>query len=171
MRLRGALALAFCFAWAVGAGAQTSQNTRSNPLFSSRTLLGKGNGQMLLRADHVDYDMNTSVTTAEGHVEIDYNGRILLADRIIYDKNRDSVTAAGHVVMMAPNGDVVFAQQARLTDRMKDSALESFAASLEASELRDLLQALSSSVKNGSDVTLLETDAELTPSQAAARSI
>jgi len=93
MRLRGALALAFCFAWAAGAAAQTSGNKQSNPLFSSRTLLGTGNGQMLLRADHVDYDLNTSVTTAEGHVEIDYNGRILLADRIIYDKNRDSVTA------------------------------------------------------------------------------
>lgn len=48
-------------------------------------------------------------------------------------------------------------------------ALESFAASLEASELRDLLQALSAIVKSGSDVTLLEADAELTPSQAAAR--
>jgi excisionase family DNA binding protein len=48
-------------------------------------------------------------------------------------------------------------------------ALESFAASLEASELRDLLQALSASVKSGSDVTLLESDTELTPSQAAAR--
>jgi excisionase family DNA binding protein len=48
-------------------------------------------------------------------------------------------------------------------------ALESFTASLEPSELRDLLKALSMSVKNGSDVTLLESDAELTPSQAAAQ--
>ena len=87
MRLRGALALAFCFAWPGGAGAQTD-NPRSNPVFSSRTLLGSGKGQMLLRADHVDYDLNTSVTTAEGHIEIDYNGRILLADRIVYDKNQ-----------------------------------------------------------------------------------
>lgn len=49
------------------------------------------------------------------------------------------------------------------------AALEDFAAALGPSELRDLLQALTASVKNGSDVTLLESDAELTPSQAAAQ--
>jgi LPS-assembly protein len=128
MRSAGVLALALGLAWASGAGAQNSDRTHSNPAFSSRTLLGTGNGQMLLKADHVDYDLNTSVSTAEGHVEIDYNGRILLADRVVYDKNRDTVTAAGHVVMMAPNGDVLFAQQVQLTDRMKDGALKSFAA-------------------------------------------
>src|SRR5690348_6154968 len=104
MRPAGALVLALGLAWAFGAGAQTPDQTHSNPAFSGRTLLGTGNGQILLKADHVDYDLNTSVSTAEGHVEIDYNGRILLADRVIYDKNRDTVTAAGHVVMMAPNG-------------------------------------------------------------------
>src|SRR5437588_7270832 len=128
MRLAGVLAFAVCIAWNFGAGAQTSERTHSNPVYSSRALLGRGNGQLLLKADHVDYDLNTSVTTAEGHVEIDYNGRILQADRVIYDKNRDTVTAAGHVVMMAPNGDVLFAEQAQLTDRMRDGALKSFAA-------------------------------------------
>ena len=49
------------------------------------------------------------------------------------------------------------------------AALDQFAAGLGPSELRDLLTALSVSVKNGSDVTLLESDAELTPSQASAQ--
>src|SRR5438105_4241067 len=128
MRAAGALAFAVCIAWSPATGAQTSEKTHSNPVYSSRALLGRGNGQLLLKADHVDYDLNTSVTTAEGHVEIDYNGRILQADRVIYDKNRDTVTAAGHVVMMAPNGDVLFAEQAQLTDQMKNGALKSFAA-------------------------------------------
>src|SRR5436305_13060218 len=107
MRPAVVLVLAAGLAWASGAAAQTPDTTHSNPAFSSRTLLGTGSGQMLLKADHIDYDLNTSVSTAEGHVEIDYNSRILLADRVIYDKNRDAVTAAGHVVMMADRKSVV----------------------------------------------------------------
>jgi excisionase family DNA binding protein len=59
-------------------------------------------------------------------------------------------------------------EAARISDE-QIAALESFAASLGPSELQDLLTALSMSVKNGSDVTLLESDAELTPAQAAAQ--
>jgi len=128
MRAAGVLAFAVCIAWSPGAGAQTSENTHSNPAYSSRALLGKGNRQLLLKADHVDYDLNTSVATAAGNVELDYNGRILKADRVVYDKNKDTVTAIGNVVMMEPNGDVLFAERAQLTDQMKNGALQSFAA-------------------------------------------
>src|SRR6516165_8372745 len=91
-------------------------------------VLGAPGGKMLLRADQVDYDLNTSVAVAHGHVEIDYNGRILQADRVTYDQNSDVVSAAGHVVMMAPNGDVVFATQVTLTDQMRDGVIKSFSA-------------------------------------------
>src|ERR1700758_4132846 len=129
MRAGGAFVLscilAACGAWSLAPGAARAQ---SQSPFSSSTLIGRGNGQMLLKADRVDYDLNTGVATAIGDVEIDYNGRILLADRVVNDQNHDIVTASGHVVMMAPNGSVVFAEQVRLTDRMKNGAMESFAA-------------------------------------------
>jgi len=109
--------------------AQTpANNAQQSSVISSRALLGNGNGEMLLKADRVDYDMNTDVATAIGHVEIDYNGRTLLADRVVDDKKNDKVTATGHVIMMAPNGDVVFAERAQLTDRMRDGIMESFSA-------------------------------------------
>ncbi|HTQ14126.1 MAG TPA: LPS assembly protein LptD [Rhizomicrobium sp.] len=94
----------------------------------SKSLLGTGNGQMLVKADKVTYDTNTGEVTAEGHVEIDYNGRIVTADVVTYDENKDVATATGHVVMMAPNGDVAFAQHAVLTDQMKDGMLDAFSA-------------------------------------------
>ena len=65
---------------------------------------------------------------AIGHVEIDYNSRILTADKVMDDQNADVVTADGHVTIMAPNGDVVFAKHAVLTDEMKDGVLEAFSA-------------------------------------------
>jgi len=128
MRAAGALAFAVCLAWSFAAGAQTSQKTHSNSAYSSRALLGTRNGQGLLKADQIDYNLNTSVATAEGNVELDYNGRILKTDRLVYDKNRDTVTAVGNVVIMAPNGDVLFAKRAQLSDQMKNGALQSFAA-------------------------------------------
>ncbi len=95
---------------------------------SSNAILGKGDGQMLLKADKVDYDTDTGLVTATGHVEIDYNGRIITADTVIYDDNKDVATADGHVVMMAPNGDVGFSTHAVLTDKMRDGVMEAFAA-------------------------------------------
>jgi LPS-assembly protein len=126
----GVVALAgLLLASASAQGAQTPGNgAQQQSVFSSRTILGSGSGEMLLKADHVDYDLNNGVATATGNVEINYNGRTLLADRVVNDKKNDAVTASGHVVMMAPNGDVVFAEQVRLTDRMRDGVMESFSA-------------------------------------------
>ncbi|HEY3778926.1 MAG TPA: LPS assembly protein LptD [Rhizomicrobium sp.] len=130
MRLGGAFALAgLLLASAAVHGAETGATDDSQQsAFSTRALIGTGNGEMLLRADRIDYDLNTGAATAVGHVEIDYNGRTLLADRVIDDKKKDVVTATGHVVMMAPNGDVVFAEQVRLTDRMRDGVMQTFSA-------------------------------------------
>lgn len=129
MRAGGVFAVAgLVLATAANESARAADTGKPASAYSSSALLGSGNGETLLRADHVDYNLNTGVSRATGNVEIDYNGRILLADRVVDDKNRDTVTASGHVVIMAPNGDVVFAQQARLTDRMRNGAMESFAA-------------------------------------------
>ncbi|HEY2070055.1 MAG TPA: LPS assembly protein LptD [Rhizomicrobium sp.] len=95
---------------------------------SGNAILGKGDDQMLVKSDTITYDTDTNVVTAEGHVEVDYNGRIVTSDKIIYDQDKDVVTALGHVVMMAPNGDVGFSTSAVLTDKMRDGVLEAFQA-------------------------------------------
>lgn len=130
MRFGGALALAGLLLAAAAAQAadEGTGGNAPNSVFSTRALIGGGNGEMLLKADRIDYDLNTGAATAVGHVEIDYNGRTLLADRVDDDKKNDIVTATGHVVMMAPNGDVVFAERVRLTDRMRDGVMQTFSA-------------------------------------------
>jgi LPS-assembly protein len=95
---------------------------------NSKHLLGTGTGENLMRADDVVYDMNTSVVTGTGHVEIDYNGSILTAQKVIYDQNADVATADGNVVMMTADGNVTFANHAVLTDQMKDGVLQGFSA-------------------------------------------
>jgi LPS-assembly protein len=92
------------------------------------TPVAKQEKAALLKADQVEYDTNTDVTTATGHVELDYNQQILLADKIVYDSNADKVTAIGHVILMQPDGTVGFSDRAVLTDQMKDGVLNGFSA-------------------------------------------
>ncbi|HEX2593893.1 MAG TPA: LPS assembly protein LptD [Rhizomicrobium sp.] len=89
---------------------------------------GSDDNQMLLQADEATYDVDRKVARANGHVEIDYGGRILVADQVVYDENTDKVTAEGHVSIMQANGDVAFANHVELTDRMRDGALSGFSA-------------------------------------------
>jgi len=88
----------------------------------------KPDKQMLLRADEVEYNTDSEVTTARGHVEIDDNGRILLANEVIYDQNADKVTAQGHVVLLEADGTVAYSEHAVLTDQMRDGVLNGFSA-------------------------------------------
>jgi LPS-assembly protein len=84
--------------------------------------------QVLLRADEVEYDSANHIVTAHGHVEVDREGRTLISDTLIYDQNTDVMTANGHVSLMDAKGNVAFAEQMVLKDKMRDGALEGFAA-------------------------------------------
>ncbi|MDE2499236.1 MAG: LPS-assembly protein LptD [Alphaproteobacteria bacterium] len=88
----------------------------------------KPNGDVLLQADEAIYNTDQSIVTAKGHVEIDYEKRILLADSVTYNQKTDVVTADGHVSLMDENGNVVFANHVTLTDHMRDGALTGFGA-------------------------------------------
>lgn len=85
-------------------------------------------GETLLQADSVDYDMEKSVVTARGHVEIDEQGRMLMADEVSYDQKTDTVVATGHVSVLDEKGNVAFANRVTLTDKLRDGALQGFGA-------------------------------------------
>jgi len=85
-------------------------------------------GQFLLQAEALYYDVDKHVVTAQGHVEIDSEGRILLADQVSYDEDSDTVTATGHVSITDEKGNVAFADHVTLHDKMREGALKSFAA-------------------------------------------
>jgi len=85
-------------------------------------------GQFLLQAEALDYDVDKHIVTAQGHVEIDSDNRILLADQVSYDQDSDTVTATGHVSITDERGNVAFADHVTLHDKMREGALRSFAA-------------------------------------------
>lgn len=71
-------------------------------------------------ADSMSHDEAMNIVTARGNVEITQAGRILKADEVIYNVADDRVTARGNVVLLEANGDVHFADEVDVTDRMRE---------------------------------------------------
>src|SRR5581483_8209271 len=83
---------------------------------------------ILLQGDQIIYDGDAETESVVGHVEMDDGGYILLADSVTYDQKTDKVTARGHISLTDPKGNVAFANEMVLTDRMRNGALTGFGA-------------------------------------------
>ena len=77
-----------------------------------------------LQADDLSYDETGRIVIATGNVILEQAGRILRADVIRYDLNADRVTASGDVVLNELNGDIYYASEAELRNKLKDGAVK-----------------------------------------------
>ncbi|MBF0167156.1 MAG: LPS-assembly protein LptD [Alphaproteobacteria bacterium] len=77
--------------------------------------------QVFFSADEVNQDKDLGVMTARGHVEVSYQGRVLLADQISYNTRQDIITASGSVSLLEPSGDVFFADYFELSGDLKEA--------------------------------------------------
>jgi LPS-assembly protein len=75
-------------------------------------------------AEEVEFDQTSGVVSARGRVEAWQGNRVLRADRFTYDRNTGVATAEGNVVLIEPDGQVLFADRAELSGGMRDAALE-----------------------------------------------
>ena len=98
-----------------GASAQQRPATHSQPVSRDQPVF--------YQADSVDYDRDGALVTLTGHVEIWQGDRILRADRVVYDRNTGVAAATDNVVLLEPDGQVVFADYAELGEGMKDGVL------------------------------------------------
>ena len=81
-------------------------------------------------ADQVQYDQQNNLVIATGHVEAWQNGHVLRADKIVFDRNTGTAAGTGHVVLMEPDGEVMFADYAEMTQDMNDGVLKDMRALL-----------------------------------------
>jgi len=102
--------------------------------------------ELYMEADLLTRDDKRSVTTAEGNVEIRYQGRTLRADRVVYEAAAQAkqgqqaapdqpaqpgvIRAFGHVQLVGGDGSVEFADQMTLDDQMSAGVARGFAARL-----------------------------------------
>ncbi|MDE2581585.1 MAG: LPS-assembly protein LptD [Rhodospirillales bacterium] len=81
-------------------------------------------------ADQVRYERNRTLVVATGHVEAWQNNQVLRADKITFDRTTGVATASGHVTMIQPDGTVLYARSAVLSDQMRNGVLQDLRARL-----------------------------------------
>jgi len=79
---------------------------------------------LLFNANEVQYEQDLSLIVARGNVEISQNDQVLLADTVTYNQRTNTVTASGNVSLMAPSGEMVFAEYMELTDELRDGFIK-----------------------------------------------
>lgn len=77
-----------------------------------------------LTADTLQHDEVSQTVTASGHVELTQGQRILKADEVTYNLGTDTVAAKGNVILVEPNGDVHFADEVHLSQKMSAGSVK-----------------------------------------------
>ena len=66
--------------------------------------------RMVVEAKELVNDENKDTITANGDVQIYYNGRFLRADHVVYDRKTGRVFAQGHATLTETDGSVIHAE-------------------------------------------------------------
>ncbi len=87
-------------------------------------------GELYMEADEVIREDKIGRTTAEGNIEVRYNGRTLRADRMVYEQQTGSIRAIGNVVIIESDGGAEYANEVLLDDEMRAGVVQGFSARL-----------------------------------------
>ena len=82
------------------------------------------NARMLLEANELVYDFDNEIVSAIGGVEIHYDGFTVEADKVTYHQRSGRLIASGGVRIVEPDGNIVTATQADITDDLRDGFVE-----------------------------------------------
>ncbi|HEY0270062.1 MAG TPA: LPS assembly protein LptD [Sphingomonas sp.] len=83
-----------------------------------------GDDEVAFTADTLEYDTDRQIITATGDVRMIRQGNRLRADKVVWDRKTGQAQAFGDVAMQNPQGDVVYADKAELTDDLKDGVAQ-----------------------------------------------
>ena len=101
-------------------------------------LVSDPDAQMLVEADQMIYDYDNETVTAQGNVQIYYDGRTLEAAEVVYEQRTRQLTARGGVKITEPAADlpVLLAIMSSLRDRPLPRGLVAFGEVGLAGEIR-----------------------------------
>ena len=117
-------------AFAAAAGCRPTRSSVRCPAMSATIRSRRARNPSRSGADQVQYDQQNNLVIATGHVEAWQNGHVLRADKIVFDRNTGTAAATGHVVLLEPDGEVMFADYAEMTQDMNDGVLKDMRALL-----------------------------------------
>ncbi|MDX7950933.1 LPS-assembly protein LptD [Lichenihabitans sp. Uapishka_5] len=81
--------------------------------------------RLVVQANQLVYNRDTNVVTAEGNVQLYYQGRTLEADKVIYNRATSRVYAEGNAKLTEADGSVTHATRFDLTDDFRSGFIDS----------------------------------------------
>ncbi|WP_419825302.1 LPS-assembly protein LptD [Sphingomonas sp.] len=87
--------------------------------------------EVAFTADAIEYDYQAKLVTATGDVRMIRQGNRLRADRVVWDRQSGRAHASGRVAIENPQGDISYADEAELTDDLKDGVAQNMLLVLE----------------------------------------
>jgi len=127
-----ALAAAFAVSVSSAASAQTEPAAAT----------AEQSAAVLLEADQIIDDDATRTITAEGDVQVRYQGRTMRADRLTYDLNSGEIRASGNVQIVLEDGSVTYAEEVEADEAMQVGAARELRARLGGSSTLAARQAI-----------------------------
>jgi LPS-assembly protein len=85
----------------------------------------RGQDQMLVRAEQINYDYTNERVSAVGNVQIYFGSATLEADRVIYDQKTKRLHAEGNVQLTQGDGTVTHGEIMDLSDNFRDGFVDS----------------------------------------------
>ena len=87
--------------------------------------------EMYMEADEVIREDDAGLTTANGNIEVRYNGRTLRANRLIYNDQTGVIRAYGNIVIINSDGTFEYAEEIVLDEDMRAGVALGFSARLQ----------------------------------------
>ena len=109
---------------------------------------GLAKDEMYMEADEVVRNDDDGVTTADGNIEVRYNGRTLRADKLVYDDKTGVIRAYGHIAIVNEDGSSEYADEMVLDDEMRAGVALGFSARLQD----NVKMAAASAAKRNEDI-------------------
>ena len=81
--------------------------------------------RLLVDAKSLVYNRDTNVVSAEGNVQLYYQGRVLEADKVIYNRTTNRVFAEGNAKLTEADGTVSYGDRFDLTDDFRNGFIDS----------------------------------------------
>ena len=114
------------FAWSLAQASSAAAQTSPAPAQPDPAApAGKPQDRLFVEAKQLVYNRDTNVVSAEGNVQLYYQGRVLEADKVIYDRSANRVYAQGNAKMTEADGTVTYSDKFDLTDDFKSGFINS----------------------------------------------
>ncbi|HEX9169135.1 MAG TPA: LPS-assembly protein LptD [Roseiarcus sp.] len=125
-RKRRAALLALAVVWLAGAGADLIAGAAAAETApATTTTQAKPQDKLVIDADELVYDKDKNTVTAQGSVQLFYQGRVLQADKVIYERASKRVYAEGHAKMTDEHGNIIYGTRFELSDDFRDGFIDS----------------------------------------------